>query len=213
MARKPRIHYSGATYHTMLRGNNGQKIFFEENDFLIFEELIFDTVKRFNYQVLAFCWMTNHVHLLIQINEISLSKIMQNIGFRYTRYINNKHRTIGHLFQGRFNAKIVDIDNYFLQLIQYIHLNPIKAGLETKLGEYRWSSHLCYISQRNLEWLNKDVGLSKFNDCPLVAQNLYIKFLTHNIHNQSHDLSLFYNEKDSRIIGDDDFLQKINYYL
>ena len=75
----------------------------------------------------AFCQMTNHVHLIIQVGEIPLSRVMQNLSFRYTRYINSKYNRIGHLFQGRDKALLIDVNSYFVELVRYVHCNPVRA--------------------------------------------------------------------------------------
>ncbi len=92
MARKPRIHYPGAFYHVILRGNNKQQIFFSDQDREHFYSLLQDGILRFDYRIHAFCLMTNHVHLLVQIGTVTLAKIMQNLCFRYTQKINKLQR-------------------------------------------------------------------------------------------------------------------------
>ncbi len=100
MARKPRIHQKGAVYHVMLRGNDGQQIFFSEPDFEYFEKLIVEGAERFLHRIHGYCWMPNHVPMVVEVGDIPLSKIIQNLSFRYTRWINKKQNRIGHLFQG-----------------------------------------------------------------------------------------------------------------
>ena len=90
MARKPRIHIPGGFYHVILRGNDGQDIFFSDQDQNYFEKLVQNGIDRFKHRIHAFCWMSNHVHMLIQVYEVPLSKIIQNLSFRYTNYINKK---------------------------------------------------------------------------------------------------------------------------
>jgi len=108
MARRLRYHLPGGTYHVMLRGNDGQDIFFNDRDRSKMCLLIQEGVERFGHRVLAFCFMSNHVHLAIQVGQINLSRIMQNLSFRYTRHINWERKRIGHLFQGRFKSILVD---------------------------------------------------------------------------------------------------------
>jgi len=91
MARKPRIHHPGAVYHVILRGNGKQDIFFEDGDRYRFYLLLQEAVEQFWCRIHAFCLMTNHVQLVIQMADIPLSRIMQNISFRYTRWINWRH--------------------------------------------------------------------------------------------------------------------------
>jgi REP element-mobilizing transposase RayT len=153
MARKPRVHYPGAYYHVMLRGNGGMQIFHDQDDHQKLLDLLQETIIRFEYRIHAFCLMTNHVHFAIQVSNISLSKIIQNISFRYTCYFNKKTKRIGHLFQGRYKALIVDADSYLLQLIRYIHLNPLRANMVVNILDYPWSSHLAYLGQSNIHWL------------------------------------------------------------
>lgn len=141
MARKPRIHYPGAFYHVMLRGNDGQVIFFDDSDRCRFYLLIQEGISRFRYRVHAFCCMGNHIHLTIQVSEIPLSRIIQNLSFRYTRWINRKYGRIGHLFQGRYKAILVDADIYLAQLVRYIHLNPVRGRLVMNPEDFSWSGH------------------------------------------------------------------------
>ena len=157
MARKPRVHYFGAYYHVMLRGNGGMQIFQDQADRNRFFALVQESILRFKYRIHALCLMTNHVHFVMQVGEIPLSKIIQNISFRYTRYINKKEKRIGHLFQGRYKALIVDADSYLLQLIRYIHLNPLRANMVDDLLDYPWSSHLAYLGQLRFSWLTTQV--------------------------------------------------------
>lgn len=140
MARKPRIHYPGAFYHVMLRGNDGQVIFFDDSDRCRFYLLIQEGISRFRYRVHAFCCMGNHIHLTIQVSEIPLSRIIQNLSFRYTRWINRKYGRIGHLFQGRYKAILVDADIYLAQLVRYIHLNPVRGRLVMNPEDFSWSA-------------------------------------------------------------------------
>ena len=112
MARKPRIHYPGAWYHVILRGNGGSDIFFDTQDRTQFFLLLQEGVERYGHRIHAYCLMTNHIHLVVQVANIPLSRITQNISFRYTRYINRRKNQAGHLFQGRYKALLIDAENY-----------------------------------------------------------------------------------------------------
>ena len=111
MSRKPRIHRPGAFYHVMLRGNNGQDIFFSDGDRSRFCLLLQQGIERFKYRIHGFCLMRNHVHLVIQAGALPLSPIMQHLASCYARYINHSQQRIGHLFQGRFRAILVDAES------------------------------------------------------------------------------------------------------
>jgi REP element-mobilizing transposase RayT len=129
MARKPRVYFPGALYHVILRGNGGQTIFFDDKDRTRFCFLVQEGIERFGHRIHAFCLMSNHVHLAIQVGEVSLSRILQNLSFRYTRWVNGRQSRTGHLFQGRYKAVLVDADIYLQVLTRYIHLNPVRAGI------------------------------------------------------------------------------------
>lgn len=177
MARKPRIHYPGAFYHVMLRGNDGQSIFLDDSDRCRFYLLIQEGIAKFKFRVHAFCCMGNHVHIAIQVSDITLSRIMQNLSFRYTRWINLKYNRIGHLFQGRYKSLLVDADSYLLQLVRYIHLNPVRAGLVESPEDFSWSGHKTYIGQNELPWLEVNSVLSQFSQSISEAILCYKQFV------------------------------------
>ena len=209
MARKPRIHFPGALYHVMLRGNGGQDIFLSDSDRYRLFLLIQEGVHRFGNRIHAFCFMDNHIHLAIQVADVPLSKIIQNISFRYTRWMNHKSRKTGHLFQGRYKALLVEQDSYLLELVRYIHLNPVRAGLVKQLENYQWSGHNCYLGKENLTWLTTDWVLGQFGEEITTARHNYAKFIKEGIGVDSDNKFHHGSKKDGRIIGDDLFLEKI----
>ncbi|MFH1185948.1 MAG: transposase [Chloroflexota bacterium] len=145
MARKPRIHYAGALHHVILRGNAGDDVFSDDVDRTKFCLLVQEGIERFEHRVHAFCLMGTHVHVALQVRERPLSRIMQNLTFRYTQWYNRRHARIGHLFHGRYKANLVDVDTYLVSLVRYIHLNPVRAGMVERPEDYRWSSHRFYV--------------------------------------------------------------------
>ena len=207
MARKPRIHYPGAVYHVMLRGNAGQDIFFNGVDCSHFYLLIQKGIKRFGHRTHAFCLMANHIHLVIQVADIPLSSIMHNLSFRYTRYINTRRKCTGHLFQGRYKAILLDADTYLLELVRYIHLNPVRSGIVRKPEEYRWSSHRAYLGQENLPWLFTEWVLSCFSNQADQARHLYDKFVAEGT-TEKFRPEFYRGMRESRILGDDTFAEE-----
>lgn len=141
MPRHPRNHYPGAVFHVIARGNNQSEIFHDQTDFQKYLLILKDTLKKMPFYVLAYALMSNHLHILIEVKDVELSKIMKLVQQRYTQYYNKKYDTCGHVFQGRFKALLVDKDNYLLRLIHYIHTNPLNAGLEVEMGTYPWTGH------------------------------------------------------------------------
>ena len=154
----------GGIYHVMLRGNGGQGIFFSSEDRGECYRLLADGTRRFGYRVHAYCLMTNYLHLAVEVGRIPLSRGMQNLAFRYTRWINRREKRMGHLFQGRYKALLVDRDAYLLELVRYIHLNPVRAGLMEEPSDYPWSGHRTYLGKDQVAWLSTDWVLSQFDD-------------------------------------------------
>jgi putative transposase len=209
MARKSRIHFMGAVYHVILRGNRGQQIFYTDNDRIYFYSLLEEGIKRFGYQVHAFCLMDNHVHLALQVSDIPLSKGMQNLGFRYARWINDKKNQIGHLFQGRYKAILVDIDHYLLQLIRYIHLNPIRANLVGHIDAYKWSSHHDYLGSKRYSWLTTEWVLSIFAEQHIDAIRRYNHFMQSNLDGSIQKKFSYGNQNGLPILGEKEFIGKL----
>ena len=204
MARKPRIHYPGAFYHVILRGNDGQDIFYSKSDRTRIYFLFQEGVERYGHSIHAFCLMTNHIHMVIQVSDIPLAKIVQNISFRYTRYINKRKNRIGHLFQGRYKAILIDADCYLLELVRYIHNNPLRAGLASQPEQYQWSSHRAYIGQQEIGWLITDFVLLQFADNKKTALKKFHLFClkgSEEIRRQEFHQGTF----EDRILGDESF--------
>ncbi len=164
MARKPRIHYPGAFYHVILRGNAGETVFEDNRDRYRFFSLLKEGIERFRHKIHAYCLMTNHIHLVIQVGEIPLSRIVQNFSFRFAKYINYRRNRSGHLFQGRYKAVMIDADSYLLELIRYIHNNPVRARMVESPGDYAWSSHNTYLGKNKVHWLTTDFVLTQFHN-------------------------------------------------
>ncbi len=207
MARKPRIHLPGGLYHVILRGNGGQPIFLTDNDRYRFYLLLQEGTCRFGYRVHAFCLMTNHVHLALQIGDIPLSRGMQNLSFRHTRWINWREKRTGHLFQGRYKAVLVDGDSYLLELIRYIHLNPVRSGMVSKPENYSWSGHRAYLGEELLLWLTTDWMLGQFGKSIVKARAAYQKFVLEGL-DEEHRPEFHGVKEDRRLLGDDDFMEK-----
>ena len=208
MARKPRLHLPGGLYHVILRGNAGQDVFFIPADRAFFYELLAEGVARFGYRVHAFCLMTNHVHLALQAGEQGLSQGMQNLSFRYTRYLNSRLKRSGHVFQGRFKAYLVDQDAYGLELVRYIHLNPVRARMVKTPQAYRWSSHRAFLGEQYLPWLTTDWVLGQFGTRMGIARRRFAAFVMAG-RAEGHSQRFYGGTFDSRVIGEADFVNKV----
>jgi putative transposase len=140
MARPIRIEFAGAIYHVMARGNDKRVTFRDDHDFRTFQGCMAEVAHRFDLDILGYCLMTNHVHLLIRTPVGGLSNAMKWLFGVYTMKFNHRHKRVGHLFQGRYKALLVDKDSYLLEVSRYIHLNPCRAGIVEHPEEYPWSS-------------------------------------------------------------------------
>ena len=138
MARPLRITYPGAFYHITSRGNERKNIFKSQRDreqFLIYLE---SATERYGAKIHVYCLMSNHYHLLLETPLANLSQIMRHINGAYTTYFNIKRERAGHLFQGRYKAILVEMDEYAQELSRYIHLNPVRAGIAEMPEQYPW---------------------------------------------------------------------------
>lgn len=129
MSRPIRIEFSGALYHVTARGNRREAIYVDDADRERFLTVLSEVVSVFNGVCHAWCLMTNHYHLLVEAPDGNLSKGMRQLNGVYTQASNRRHGRVGHLFQGRYKAILVDSDSYLLELARYVVLNPIRAGM------------------------------------------------------------------------------------
>ena len=208
MARKPRIHYPSAVYHVMLRGNAGQDVFIDDADRARFLLLLQEGTERFSCRIHAFCLMSNHVHLAVQVGEIPLSRFMQNVSFRYTRYFNTRKGINGHLFQGRYKALLIDADNYLVELVRYLHLNPVRAGMVSRAEQHPWSSHLAYCGRESLPWLTTGWVLAQFSGKVDEAVKRYVRFVTDGLGGE-YRKEFHHGTQDGRLLGDDRFAEEL----
>jgi REP element-mobilizing transposase RayT len=131
MARPLRLEFAGALYHVTARGNERRSIFLgdADGDRAAFLGILGETCDRFNWICHAYCLMTNHYHLLLETPDANLSKGMRQLNGVYTQYVNRAHGRVGHLFEGRFKAILVERERYLLELARYVVLNPVRAGM------------------------------------------------------------------------------------
>jgi REP element-mobilizing transposase RayT len=145
MARPLRIEFPGAVYHVTSRGNAKQDIFIDEEDRSLFFDVLTIVVERFNWFYHAYCLMGSHYHLLIETPDGNLSKGMRELNGVYTQGFNQRHRRVGHLFQGRYKAIIVEKDHHLMSLCRYVVLNPVRIGLIERPEQWKWSSYRATI--------------------------------------------------------------------
>ena len=210
MARPLRIEYPGAIYHITSRGNAGQPIYKDDKDRETFLELLVSVVKRYRWLCHAYCLMGNHYHLLIETPEGNLSQGMRQLNGIYTQHFNRRHGRVGHAFQGRFKAIVVDRDSYLLELCRYVVLNPVRAGAVGSPGRYKWSSYRATAGiVRSPSFLTMDWVLSEFGRIQRKTQDRYKEFVKEGIKKPSP----WENLRGQILLGDDKFVVRLKPYL
>jgi len=164
MTRPLRIEYENAVYHITTRGNARQDIFLDDEDRLGFLKILQDVVARYNWVCHAYCLMSNHYHLLVETPDANLSRGMRQLNGVYTQAFNRRHDRVGHLFQGRYKAILVEKEGHLLELARYIVLNPVRAKLIRHPRDWRWSSYRATAGEEEgPKFLTVDWILSQFH--------------------------------------------------
>lgn len=177
MGRKKLEWYPGAMYHVTARGNRKSELFSEKTDYQFYLACIREALNYYkdSYRIMSYCLMTNHVHIQIEANEKPVNFFIGRINNFYAKNFNIKYSFIGHLFQARYNAKIIKNDKYVLDVSRYIHLNPVRAKIVDKAEEYEWSSYRMYIGNKKEKLITSSKVLSYFSKSN--ARELYKDFV------------------------------------
>ena len=155
--------------------------------------------------------MPNHFHLLVEVGASALAKAMQVLLYRYTRYYNRRYRKVGHLFQGRYKAILCDRESYLLELIRYIHLNPVRSGMVSDPTRYAWSSHGVYMRGQAEKGVAVDKVLPLFSARRSEAIKRYEEFVLDGL-SQGHRKE-YYEVKEQRYLGDETFVENVELKL
>ena len=210
MARPLRIIFENAVYHIITRGNRKGKIFYSDEDKLIFQKKMNKTFLKYSFICYAYCLLDNHYHLFLKTPNANLSQGMHYLNTSYANYFSAKYRLYGPLFQGRYKSVLVEQDQYALILSSYIHLNPYRAGIEDWLN-YPASSLPDYLGRRKpvVENLDTQFILQQFHSQPHRGRQLYLQYLQDN-------LNLKYPQgeiKYSIALGNESFLERIEKHI
>lgn len=173
MGRRRREHKPGAVYHACSRGNNGKIIFRDDDDRSHFLAILADICRKTNTRILAYCLMSNHFHLLLEIALASLEAIMRRVLCRYSRSTNRKYKRFGHLFQARYKAKLCRGDRYYQKLLPYIHRNPVKACMVAAPRDWLWSSAHQFEGPIRSTLVDVDRALTYLAADPGTARQIY----------------------------------------
>lgn len=209
MSRPIRIEFPDALYHVTARGDRCEDIFEDDPDRQVFLATLAQVIIQFNWICHAWCLMDNHYHLLIQTPDGNLSKGMRQLNGIYTQANNRRHRRVGHLFQGRFKAILVDGDAYLLELTRYIVLNPVRAGMVKKPSAWPWSSYRASVGlEPAAPWFAIDGLLARFAKRRSLAQQCYAQFVAEGIKAPSP----WTNLKGQVFLGDEQFVRRMQAY-
>ena len=232
MLRIGRLHFTGAYYHVMGRGLERRSIFKQDADKCDFLDRLGDGLERTQAQCMAWALMSNHYHLLIRVSELPLNRLMAPLLGGYAGYYNRRYRRSGYVFQNRYKSILCDADNFLLELVRYIHLNPLKANIVKTLAElerYPWTVHAGLFGRYRQPWQVIAPVLALFSKDESTARTDYRQFVEEGLENnhtqdwdggglirsyggwervkfarQEHEARI----GDERILGDSDFVEQ-----
>lgn len=206
MARPLRLEFAGALYHITSRGDRQEAIYEDDVDRRAYLSILEQVCQSHNWVCHAYCLMSNHYHLLIETPEANLSKGMRQLNGIYTQTFNRTHKRVGHVFQGRYKAILVEKDSYLLELSRYIVLNPVRAGMVRSAREWAWSNYRATTAQVSVpKYLNVDWVLSGFAKRRSLAIERYKQFVSEGKVQPSPWASL----RNQVYLGSEQFVEKM----
>ena len=192
----------------MNRGRRGEKIFTGKSDYTAFIDLLKELVENYNIKIAAYSLLSNHYHLLAQTPDANISRAMRHLNGVYTQRFNRIHHCDGQLFRGRYKSILVEGDAYLMELVRYVHRNPLEAGLVEDPQKYIWSSHKGYLSNaRKWDWLHKDYILSFFAKERAESIKLYRRFVSNGTSEEIN--KILSRKKLPSIMGSKSFVDKV----
>jgi REP element-mobilizing transposase RayT len=223
MPRSARIDIPNLLQHVIVRGIEKRDIFTSDDDRLDFVQRLSRLLESTGTVCLAWATLSNHFHLLLRTNDLPLANFMRRLLTGYAVTFNLRHARTGHLFQNRYKSLVCEEETYLLELVRYIHLNPLRAGLVTTLDEldrYPWSGHSVVMKNNELPGQETVEILTRFAKTSSVARKHYRLFINDGIsmgrRNDLVGIGMFHSDesperelKDSRVLGGGDFVEQI----
>lgn len=209
MPRPKRFTKAYSCHHVMLRGNAGQLIFFDDRDRIRFCLILQKASEQYSFTIHTFCFMSNHVHFILEPTTAPLSVGVHAFAGRYAQYFNRRHKQRGHLFQDRFRSILIEDNDYLTRLVRYIHLNPIRAGLTEVPENYKWSSYRCFLGLDEITWLSQLRILKKFGTTHYEARQAFAKYTLKSTEAQ-FDIEIIRESNQIGIFGSEEFTKEIN---
>jgi len=205
MARPLRLEYAGSLYHVTSRGDRREDIYRDDEDREEWLAVLSEVCERFNWVLHAWCQMTNHYHLLVETIDGNLSRGMRQLNGVYTQRFNRRHGEVGHLYQGRYKAILVQKEGYLQELTRYVVLNPLRARMVEKLEDWPWSSYPATIGLTKAPgWLDTDWQLNQFGRRRSRAIAAYRRFIMEG----KGISSPLKRTRHQLLLGDDNFIER-----
>jgi putative transposase len=178
MARPLRIQFAGAFYHVTSRGDRREEIYVGDDDREAWLEILGQVCERFNWVIHAYCQMGNHYHLLVETPNGNLTRGMRQLNGVYSQRFNQAHKQVGHVFQGRYKAILVQKEAYLLELSRYVVLNPVRACMVRTARDWAWSNYRATAGMAPApEWLDTESILAAFAEHLQDSQSAYHRFV------------------------------------
>ena len=206
MARRTRAEVAGGLYHVITRGNNRQRIFNAAADYEKFLSLLTAQKSKVPFYLYAYCLMINHVHLLIERQADTIGRIMHRLLTGYSQYYNRRYHRVGHLLQGRHKSILCQSERYLAELVRYIHLNPVRAGMVKQPEDYKYSGHRAYLGLEPASVLDVDPVLRHFGAKRKTARVAYRDFVAAGM--KLGHRNEFYFADEGRILGSEEFVDE-----
>ena len=186
MPRKPRFFLANVPVHIVHRGHSRSAVFFEDADYACYSYWLSESSEKYGISVHAFVLMTNHVHILISPQKgADVSLFMQFIGRRYVPYINQKYGTSGSIWEGRYKASLVQEENYFLSVMRYIELNPVRANMVESPSHYRWSSFSHNSGLRSIKVIKQHQAYLSLGNDKIARANAYKELFRYDLDDEA----------------------------
>jgi REP element-mobilizing transposase RayT len=205
MARPLRIELAGGVYHVTARGDRQEDIFLDDVDRTRWLELLGEVCERFHWVSHGWCQMGNHYHLIVETVEGNLAQGMRHLNGVYTQDFNRRHQRVGHVFQGRYKAILVEKDSYLLELSRYVVLNPVRAQMVAVPEAWPWSSYGAMVGKGAPAWLQTDWLLGQFSADRHTAIAAYARF----VHEGMGQASIWDRLKGQIFLGSDEFIARL----
>jgi REP element-mobilizing transposase RayT len=203
------LHVPGGVYYVVQRSNARQPIFTEEADYATFERLLSTMLVRCRVRAHAFCWETDAIHLVLQISDMPVGRLMQRLSSQYARRVHRRAGELGHLFQQRYHALLIDPEVYLLRLIRHVHMLPVRSGKVTDPADHPLSSHATYAGTANVPWLTTNVALRMLGQRPEQARFAYTRLMLETPASGETQSFEHGGTDDPRVLGDREFMAAI----